>query len=328
MPPVQGDDGTPSGFTPSNPYGVWGDSGSSGPFGGGGNGVIGSSGSYSGVAGFTLSNSDGASGVYGRGPQVGVAGEVEGASGYPSGKIGVYGNGNGGRLGDGMGVLGVSGSADGVMGQTDSGVGVAGVSGDNIGVFGVSSGIGVLGWGGYAAGYFFGPVYVTGHLYKSGGGFLIDHPLDPANQYLRHSFVESPEMKNLYDGIAVCNAKGEAEVKLPAWFGALNSDYCYQLTPLGAPGPNLFVASPVKKNRFKIGGGRKGLKVSWQVTGIRQDAWAKANRVVTEEKKAGSERGRYLHPELHGKSAGSGVSHSHHARAKEYLDARKKAKKK
>ncbi|HUK24938.1 MAG TPA: hypothetical protein VLV49_10190 [Terriglobales bacterium] len=327
MPPVNGDDGTPSGYTPSNPYGVWGDSGSSGPFGGGGNGVIGSSASYSGVAGVTLANSDGASGVYGRGPQVGVAGEVEGASGFPSGKIGVYGNGAGGRFGDGMGVLGVSESADGVMGSTDGGVGVSGISANNIGVFGMSNGIGILGWGGYAAGYFLGPVHVAGNLSKSGGGFQIDHPLDPAKKYLRHSFVESPEMKNLYDGIAVCNAKGEAEVRLPAWFGALNRDYCYQLTPLGAAAPNLFVASQVKNNRFRIGGGRKGLKVCWQVTGVRQDAWANANRLVPEEKKSGAERGRYLHPELHRKSAELGIAYVHSARAQELLSKRKMKKK-
>ena len=57
MPSVSGDDGTPSGFTPNNPFGVWGDSGSQGPFGGGGNGVIGSSALSSGVAGFTLDDS-------------------------------------------------------------------------------------------------------------------------------------------------------------------------------------------------------------------------------------------------------------------------------
>ena len=54
MPPVTGNDGTPSGFNPNAPFGVWGDSGSAGPFGPGGNGVVGSSGLSSGVAGFTI----------------------------------------------------------------------------------------------------------------------------------------------------------------------------------------------------------------------------------------------------------------------------------
>jgi hypothetical protein len=101
--------------------------------------------------------------------------------------------------------------------------------------------------------------------------YLAWDPLDPGNKYLRHSFVESPEMKNVYDGIAVCDAKGEAVVKLPAWLGSLNSDFRYQLTAIGKAAPNLFIAAPIKGNRFKIGGGASKLKVSWQVTGVRSN---------------------------------------------------------
>jgi hypothetical protein len=44
-------------------------------------------------------------------------------------------------------------------------------------------------------------IYVkNGTLYKSGLHFKIDHPLNPANKHLYHSTVESPDMKNLYDG--------------------------------------------------------------------------------------------------------------------------------
>ena len=39
------------------------------------------------------------------------------------------------------------------------------------------------------------------------------------------------------------------------------------------------------------------------VTGIRQDAWANAHRIPTEEEKPAQERGTYLHPELYGASA-------------------------
>jgi hypothetical protein len=91
------------------------------------------------------------------------------------------------------------------------------------------------------AGRFLGSVYISGTLTNPGGGSGIDHPLDPANKYLHHSFVESPDMKNIYDGVVVLNAKGEAVVKLPTWFGALNKDFRYQLTPIGAPGPNLYI---------------------------------------------------------------------------------------
>ena len=55
------------------------------------------------------------------------------------------------------------------------------------------------GSGGFA-GFFAGIVKITGNHQKSGGSFKIDHPLDPANKYLCHSFVESPDMKNIYDG--------------------------------------------------------------------------------------------------------------------------------
>jgi hypothetical protein len=74
----------------------------------------------------------------------------------------------------------------------------------------------------------------------------IDHPLDPANKYLYHSFVESPDMKNVYDGLVALDENGEAEIELPDWFGALNKDFRYQLTAIGAPGPNLYIAEDIR----------------------------------------------------------------------------------
>ncbi len=313
MPVCTCDDGTPSGFTPNAPFGVWGDSGSAGPFGGGGNGVVGSSGLSSGVLGATLADHNRAAGVYGTGPFVGVAGAVVGATSAPGSRVGVYGTG-----GNGVGVQGDSERATGVDGNSVSGTGVAGFSERAAGVFGlsinsagvlaISNDTGVLSIGGALAGLFFGDVDITGSLSKGGGGFKIDHPLAPGEKYLQHSFVESPERKNIYDGIAVCNQKGEVIVNLPKWFESLNSDFRYQLTPIGAPGPNLFIAEPIKHGRFKIAGGSKGLEVSWQVTGVRQDAWARANTLSVERNKSRSERGRYLHPEALGKSPESGLS--------------------
>lgn len=72
-------------------------------------------------------------------------------------------------------------------------------------------------------------------------------------------------------------------VELPAWFEALNGDYRYQLTPIGDAAP-LYVAAEVADNGFRIAGGRAGLKLSWQVTGVRRDAYAMANRVPGEGK--------------------------------------------
>ena len=145
-----------------------------------------------------------------------------------------------------------------------------------------------------------GNVAISGTLSKGGGSFKIDHPLDPANKYLYHSFVESPDMKNIYDGVAELDASGEAVIALPDWFQSLNKDFRYQLTPIGAPGPNLYIAEEVANNQFKIAGGKPGSKVSWQVTGIRQDAFANAHRIPVEVEKAPADRGRYLYPELFG----------------------------
>lgn len=143
-----------------------------------------------------------------------------------------------------------------------------------------------------------GDLQVKGNITKSGGSFKIDHPLDPANKFLYHSFVESPDMKNIYDGVVVLNEKGESVIQLPKWFDALNKDFRYLLTPIGAPGPNLYIAEEIVENHFKIAGGVPGLKVSWQVTGIRQDAWANAHRIPIEQSKPKAERGSYLHPSL------------------------------
>jgi hypothetical protein len=42
------------------------------------------------------------------------------------------------------------------------------------------------------------------------------------------------------------------------------------------------------------------MKISWQVIGIRQDAWANAHRIPVEVEKSERERGYYIRPELYG----------------------------
>ena len=153
-------------------------------------------------------------------------------------------------------------------------------------------------------GSFAGNLTVTGNVSKGGGSFKIDHPLDPANKYLSHSFVESPDMMDLYNGMARLDAKGEAWVNLPDYFEALNGDFRYQLTAVGARAPRLYVAREVTKNRFKIAGGRAGGRVSWQVTGIRHDSYANAHRIPVTEDKPSAEQGRYLHPDAFAQSEG------------------------
>jgi hypothetical protein len=157
------------------------------------------------------------------------------------------------------------------------------------------------------AGKFNGPVWVMGYLQNSSAALKIDHPLDPENKYLTHSTVESPDMKNVYDGVVVLGVDGSAWVELPAWFEALNKGFRYQLTPIGAPAPSLYVAREIQSNRFQIAGGTPGLKVSWQVTGIRHDPYAEAHRIAVEEDKPVEEQGTYLHPVEHGQPETAGV---------------------
>ncbi len=189
----------------------------------------------------------------------------------------------------GAGILAIGANAShGVHGVSGSGNGVQGYSNTGIGVYGISSS--------GPAGFFQGNVTVTGTLTKGGGSFKIDHPLDPTNKYLSHSFVESPDMMNVYNGNITLDENGTAWVVLPEWFEALNRDFRYQLTSIGAPG-NPYVAAKVANNRFKIAGGAPGCEVSWQITGVRQDAWANAHRILIEQEKPEKERGTYLHPD-------------------------------
>ncbi len=207
------------------------------------------------------------------------------------------------------------GGPPGVLGLGGTGVrGESTVSGGN-GLVGIANGGGS--WGVYAAssgglaGYFVGDVSVAGTLSKSGGSFRIDHPLDPANRYLSHSFVESPEMLNVYSGTAVTDADGYATIDLPAWFETINRDVRYQLTVVddGESGGWVLakVVEKVRDNRFRIRASAGGAEVCWQVTGVRRDPWAEAHRIVVEQDKPEYERGYYLHPELYGQGADRGM---------------------
>ena len=144
-----------------------------------------------------------------------------------------------------------------------------------------------------------GDVQVVGDIQVSGGGSTIDHPLDPAGKYLQHAMVESPTRMNIYNGNVQLDEQGEAVVELPDYFEALNQEFRYQLTPIGAPAPELYIAEGISDNRFKIAGGPAGLTVSWQITGVRHDAWAQAHPVQVEQEKSAQEQGFYQYPELH-----------------------------
>jgi hypothetical protein len=239
--------------------------------------------------------SQGGDGVHGEtmaGDHAGVAGINNAQGGFGNGVF-AYSN-----AGNGLFARGRNGIISWAHPGWNNNVAVEGL------VFGTNA-IAVYGYkdlsakGGYA-GYFYGRVEVAGSLIKTGGGFRIDHPLDPAAKYLNHSFVESSERKNVYDGVAVLDSRGEAQVALPDWVEAANRDFRYQLTPIGGAAPDLHVSRGISRGRFRIAGGRTGLRVSWQVTGVRRDVWARANPLVVEEPKTRAERGFYIYPGLHG----------------------------
>ena len=165
----------------------------------------------------------------------------------------------------------------------------------NIGI--ISQAVDPDGPGGFQAysALLLGDALVLGNLAKSGGTFFIDHPLDPANKTLSHSFVESPDMMNVYNGNVVTDADGFATIELPSYFEALNRDFRYQLTTIGSFAQAM-VARKVENNRFVIQTSQPEVEVSWQVTGIRQDAWAKQNPIQVEADKPVSQRGKYLNP--------------------------------
>jgi hypothetical protein len=154
-----------------------------------------------------------------------------------------------------------------------------------------------------------GNVSVYGNFSATGTkNFRIDHPLDPENKFLFHASVESSEVLNLYSGNVGLDASGEAIVQLPDWFEAINKDFRYQLTSIGAPGRDLYVAEEVSGGHFKIAGGKAGGKVSWQVSGVRNDAWEKAHPMQIETDKA-ADRGHYLTPELYGAPETARIGH-------------------
>jgi trimeric autotransporter adhesin len=228
-----------------------------------------------------------------------------------TGGVGVYASG-----GTGTGPYDTGGI--GVNAYGGAGTGGNAVGGDGIDAYGGAGSL-LDGDGIYAssaglfAGNFNGDVQVSGSLSKGGGSFKIDHPLDPANKYLYHSFVESPDMMNIYNGNAVTDGSGTATVTMPAWFEALNSDFRYQLTVIGQFA-RAIVASEIANRSFVIKTDKPDVKVSWQVTGIRQDAWANAHRIQVEVDKAPQDQGHYIHPELFGHAGEPSIAEIHHPR--------------
>ncbi len=267
---VQGSGGSYSFYAPAGgAYGFYGSGTTSGgDFFGGPWGVYGVGSNY-GVQGIGTATSGTVYGVYGYASSTSAT--AYGTYGY-GGYSGVYGNST---------YVGTWGGAS----TTSPTYGLVGY-GTTYGIWATANGSGTT----YAV-YGAGNAYFSGTVQSGGGYAIADHPADPENKWLTHAFVASPDMLNVYSGTVTLDAHGEVTVKLPGYFGAYNRDFRYQLTPIGGAAPSLHIAQGVKGNRFRIAGGTPGLEVSWQVTGIRQDDFARANPVVVEKRKPRGERG-------------------------------------
>jgi hypothetical protein len=296
-----------NGYEPATTGGVYGVSGSTPSTSG--SGVVGNatatSGNTNGVAG--LDASPNGSGVNGSNSS-GTCCFAAGVFGQAVGGTGVLGSASA-TSGLNFGVQGISASSAGIgvqAGNTPTGEGVSLAAG----TFLVNAYVGKTGEfnvDNSGNGFFAGNLTVKGNVSKGGGSFKIDHPLDPANKYLSHSFVESPDMMNVYNGNITTDRHGFATVNLPDYFEALNGDFRYQLTVIGQFAQAI-VANKISANRFVIRTNKPSVEVSWQVTGVRHDAYANRYRIPVEEDKALSEQGYYLHPEVFGQPESKSIS--------------------
>ncbi|MEW5955914.1 MAG: hypothetical protein AB1626_05275, partial [Candidatus Micrarchaeota archaeon] len=267
-------------------------------------------------------------GVLGKGDSGGVKGCASGTDcGLLYGLLaysnyGVYGRSSSSTAITNRGVYGYASSA------TNDNIGVygyaLGTSGtNNYGLYGYASGSGTL-YGIYAyapstgtnlSGYFVGNVQVTGTLSKGSGSFLIDHPLDPKNKVLRHSFAESPEMLNIYKGNAKTAGRKKV-IQMPEWFVALNgkdsSDYSFAVTPLKSFCGGYYVDNSeiASKGRFTVVT-EKDCEFSWVVYAVRHDAFALKNPVIVEQSKEDANLGSdcYLSPQAFGASEKEGCEY-------------------
>ena len=235
--------------------------------------------------------------------------DATGGSGDPSnfsfGGVGVLGTGGNGST-NGTGLDGPGGSFSGGNASVDGGDGIDAFAGSGF------------------AGFFSGSIDVTGTIFAGSKDFKIDHPLDPANKYLVHASVESSEMMNLYTGNVTTDAKGEATVQLPEWFEVLNTDFRYQLTVIGQFAQAI-VARKIENNQFQIRTNAPTVEVSWQITGVRQDAFAKAHPLVVEEKKDARLQGFYIHPELYGAPEEKQIEWARHPQMMKQMKAKRAA---
>lgn len=268
---------------------------------------------FSAVQANTNSNSNIASAIIGNtdGAAWGVSGQAGAGS---TATAAVYGSNL--RTTGGHGVYGIG--VNGVVGETNYSQGNA-VYGENFDAIApLGNGVGTAGkgyygvvgedryLGGVAGAY---GVFSNGNLAATGTKtFIIDHPDDPENKFLRHFSTESNEVLNIYRGNAEFDANGEAVVELPEYFEKINKNPSYNLTPVGGFA-QLYIKEKITDNKFIIGGGQAGMEVSWTVYAERNDAYLQQNphQRDTEVEKREGQKGKYLIPYLYGAAEEDGI---------------------
>ena len=249
-------------------------------FGGASSGGLGQYGIYALGGSSTGNQENGGYGVFGYGGEANGDASYGGHGGYFKGGDSTYVGGFGGYF---------IGGDSSVIGQGGYGIFVTGGNGSN--GSGPDEGFSAV---------FQQNISVNGTTFNSAQNIKIDHPADPANKSLVHAAVASSEQMNLYSGNVTTDDLGVATVTLPTWFQDLNTDFRYQLTVVGGRFAQAIVSKEIAGNQFTISTNASGVKVSWQVTAVRQDAYAKAHPLVVEQVKGPRERGFYQHPELYG----------------------------
>jgi len=238
-----------------------------------------------------------------------------------AGGLGVEGDGGAGdpssAANGGAGVVGIGGVAGNASVGGADGAGGS-FTGASFTVFG--DGVDGIAGSGYA-GNFTGNLNVSGAITAGTKDFKLDHPLDPANKYLFHASVESSEMMDIYSGNVTTDGEGRATVPLPAWFEALNTDFRYQLTVIGQFAQAI-VEKEIAGHQFSIRSSAPNVKVSWQVTAVRHDAFAKANPLVVEQEKEPRLKGYYIHPELYGAAPERQIEWARHPQMMKHVQER------
>lgn len=163
------------------------------------------------------------------------------------------------------------------------------------------NGVGVLGFCQAAGGF---GIFSNGNSGATGTkSFVIDHPLDPENRYLKHYSAEGDVPRNVYQGTLVTGADGFAWVALPDYYESINRDGLVQLTVVDSSAD--FVMAKVSQDiiggRFQIRSSKPRVRVNWRVEASRNDRWVQKNGAEVEPLKPREFRGTYLEPELYGK---------------------------